>query len=244
MFEFELTPLELVTPWGESPNLSLHWFGLTYGKYRIRVGKDYLLNYSAGYSTHTGDATSFVEYQVVRLWEDILEMLPSILEPAPDELHYLLESSATERKNFLGRAIDEDLPESSTYWLCDRELDCGYLATAPQISIWSTESDVTISWDCERNTENSKPVWSASRGSYKMTRTEFLNAVTEFDAALIAQMKDRVDSVLSGWKSGTVRIDLGHLVREQEDRSTWLANHLQRAINTPWDEIIRHITKK
>lgn len=242
MFEFELTSLDLVTPWGKSPNLSLHWFGLTDGKYRIRVGDDYLLNYSGDFLARIGDATSFVEYQVVRLWEDILEMLPSILEPVPDELHYLLEASARDRKEWYERATDEDLPEECTYWLCDRELNCGYLTHAPQITIWSTENDVIVSWDCELNTENGDPVWSATRGSYKMSRTEFLNAVTEFDAALIAQMKERVDGVVSGWKSDTINIDLGQLICEQDDRSTWLANHLRRTPDTLWGEVIGQVT--
>ncbi len=241
MFEFELTPIELIQPWGEPPNLSLHWFGLTDGKYRIRVGDDYLLNYSDEYLGHTGRSTSFVEYQVVRLWEDILEMLPAILEPVPEELHFLLETSALARSDWYE---DEDFPEEYIFWVCDRELDCGYLTNAPQITIWSTENDVIVSWDCVLNTENGDPVWSATRDSFRMSRNHFLTAVTEFDSALIAQMKDRVDSVVSGWKSNSISIDLSQLIREQEDRSTWLANHLRRTPNTPWEEVIRHITFK
>lgn len=239
MFEFELTPIELIPPWGEPPNLSLHWFGLTDGKYRIKVGDDYLLNYSDEYLEHTGRSTSFVEYQVVRLWEDILEMLPAILEPVPEELHFLLEASAKDRNEWYEKAADEDLPEEAVYWLVDRELDCGYLTNAPQVTIWSTETDVILSWNCGSKTDSGYPVWSATRDSFRMSRNDFLNAVTEFDSALMSQMKDLVDSVVSGWKSDSISIDLSQLLHEQEDRSTWLANYLRRTSTTRWSEVVR-----
>ena len=238
MFEFELTPIELIRPWETPPDLSLHWFGLTDGKYRIRVGDDYLLNYSDDFVGDTSESTSFVEYQVARLWEDVLEMLPAILETVPDELHFLLEASEKDRNEWYEKAVAEDLPEEATYWLSDRELNCGYLTNAPQITMWSTKDDVIVSWDYEMSTENPERVWSATRGSHRMSRSEFLNAVTEFDSALIGQMKDRVDRLVSGWKSETINLDLGQLIREQEDRSAWLANYLRRTTNTAWDEVI------
>lgn len=238
MFEFDLTPVEQIQPWGESPNLSLHWFALTDGKYRIRVGDDYLLNYSDTFLGNANNSTSFVEYQVVRLWEDIVEMLPAILEPVPERLHSLLVASATERNEWLEKAV-EDLPEVGTYWLCDRELDCGYLTNAPQITIWSTETDVIVGWDCELKSKSGEPVWSATRGSYRMSRNEFLSIVNEFNSALIVQMRDRVDRLASGWKSDTVSIDLSQLIHEQKDRSTWLTNHLRRTSSTPWNEVVR-----
>lgn len=238
MFEFDLTPIEWIGPWGTPPDLSLHWFGMTDGKYRIRVGDDYLLNYSDDFVGDTSKSTSFVEYQVARLWEDILEMLPAILERVPYELHFLLEASEKDRNEWDEKAAAEGLPEEAAYWLSDRELNCGYLTNAPHITMWSTKDDVIVSWDYKMSTENPERVWSATQGSHRMSRSEFLNAVTEFDSALIAQMKDRVDSLVSGWKSGPINLDLGQLIREQEDRSAWLANYLRRTTNTAWDEVI------
>lgn len=241
MFEFELTPLEQIVPWGKAPDLRLHWFGLTDGKYRLAVGQDYLLNYA---ENADASSTTFVEYQVVRLWEDILDMLPAILEPVPHQLHHLFDESAEYRQRWVEKAeeIDpESLAEKCIFWLDHRSLDCGYLVNAPRILIWSTETDVTFSWDNEALTMDGLPMWSASRGSYHMSRDEFLDAVKEFDRSLISQMDERVRKVISSWNSETISIDLEGLAREQEDRSSWLANQLRRTQKTPWQEILPHL---
>lgn len=242
MIEFHLTPIELVHPWGECPDLSLHWFGFTDGRYRIKVGDEYLLNYSDEITAKFESPTTLVEYQVVRLWEDILEMLPAILEPVPQQLHYLFEESAEYRRRWFEKAEEDIVPDSlaekCSFWLDDRCLDCGYLTNAPQILIWSTETDVTFSWDNEALKTDGVPVWSASKGSYRMSRADFLSAVHEFDRSLIAQMAERVRQVVSSWDSETIKVDFDHLIREQEDRATWLASHLRFEPITPWNDII------
>ncbi|HEY9907288.1 MAG TPA: DUF5984 family protein [Thermosynechococcaceae cyanobacterium] len=89
LFDFHLRPLEEVMPWGKPPNSYLSWFVLTDGFYRLQVGSEFLFNYSDDFaerwaaqsvSVHT---RSFVDYYVVRLWEDLLEILPDVLEPLP-----------------------------------------------------------------------------------------------------------------------------------------------------------------
>ena len=38
LIEFELTPVAEIEPWGCAPDLSLHWFGLSYGSYHLEAG--------------------------------------------------------------------------------------------------------------------------------------------------------------------------------------------------------------
>ena len=87
IFDFTLDPIENVHPWGKPENLSISWFVLTQGNYRLKVGNEYLLNYtndfikhlSEKYPEYTRTQTTFVDYYVVRLWEDVLDILPAIL---------------------------------------------------------------------------------------------------------------------------------------------------------------------
>ncbi len=92
--EFTLDPINEIAPWGnEQRGDSLSWFGFTQGKYRLKVGNDLLLNYADEAmkafkkkypALYPGP---WVDYYVVRLWEDLLELLPHILQRVPDALH-------------------------------------------------------------------------------------------------------------------------------------------------------------
>jgi hypothetical protein len=73
---FSLTPLELVQPWGNPDRQSLHWFGLTHGQYWIEVGTAVLFEYSTAVQERFG-TPRYCDYQVSRLHEDLLEMVPA-----------------------------------------------------------------------------------------------------------------------------------------------------------------------
>jgi len=83
LFEFELIPLADVVPWGEKPNLSLGWYGLTDSHYFMNVGEAQLFRYSdrimQRWSTKREQYQhSYFEYQVARSYEDILYALPDV----------------------------------------------------------------------------------------------------------------------------------------------------------------------
>jgi hypothetical protein len=92
MFSFTLYPVDQIHPWGEPSNAHLHWFGLTFGTYYLQVGPDQLLRYSDECNSRcielrpAAKRTPYVEYQIARLYEDVFEILPHILEPIPVEL--------------------------------------------------------------------------------------------------------------------------------------------------------------
>jgi hypothetical protein len=89
-FHFQLTPIAEIKPWGEKDDLRLHWFGLSDGQYWIRIGEAEIFRYSkqvlGAYPPQdsalaTDPFQPYVDYYVVRLWEDILEIVPDVLDP-------------------------------------------------------------------------------------------------------------------------------------------------------------------
>ena len=78
LVEFELKPVPEIEPWGTAPKLSLHWFGLSDGAYHLELGASHLLEYAS-----IEGWPRFVEYQVARLHEDFISMLPDTLETVP-----------------------------------------------------------------------------------------------------------------------------------------------------------------
>lgn len=99
LFEFELKPIKEVMPWGEAPNLRLHWFGLTDGIYYMNVGdkqlfrsSDEIIAYWKKENPEYEWNQPFVDYQVVRLYEDLLEVLADVLQPIPEQLSKYIES--------------------------------------------------------------------------------------------------------------------------------------------------------
>ena len=92
LFQFHLRPLEEVEPWGKDP-ATLHWFGLSDGWYWWQAGPQQLFRYTQSALDHwaaesPGDSKPlpYVDYQVVRPWEDLLDALPDVLAPVPDDL--------------------------------------------------------------------------------------------------------------------------------------------------------------
>lgn len=263
IFEFELNPIEEIHPWGESPNLSLSWFGFTDGKYRIKVGKEFLLNYSEEYTEYCKKKypdysfnTTFVEYQVVRLWEDILEMLPSILEPIPIEIQYFFTSGYEEYLNLQNNFLDwqkveilNGVKESDTlafselaiYWIDDRRLDNQYLTNSARIWIWSDEKDVIFSWDNREIKVEDIPVWTAVQGNYRISKEDFINEVQKFDSSLISQMNGRVETICHNWNKPEIKVDFEYLKSEQKNRATWLEATLKNIRKTDWNEVISAI---
>ncbi|TFW31642.1 DUF5984 family protein [Massilia horti] len=247
LINFELTPLKHVMPWGEPNNLSLSWFGLTDGQYWISVGETSLFEYSE--HARSAGAGRYCEYQVVRLLEDILDMLPSIMEPIPPTLvRYLsgdsgkawqakLSSWASEQYD----AIDED-----EYWrLADlagslsynRFLDSAYLSPSATILIWSDEKDVHIEWDNSEKFIDEKVAWTARKGHFHMPREVFIREVESFHFRLIEQMTSRVSQVVAGALPPDIRIDFKGLLSEHEQRRNAFSLALRNTISTSWGEV-------
>lgn len=144
-FRFVLRPIGEIEPWG--PESRLHWFGLTDGWYWIELDGHELLRYSDRTLRETnGGGLPYVDYYVVRLWEDILELLPAALEPVPDDLVDLI--SSDQRVWWRDEDEAEDVIEAAI-WYGNHKLDMGYLRNPPHLRWWreaGRPDQMTMAW--------------------------------------------------------------------------------------------------
>src|SRR4051794_3484764 len=90
LVNFSLRSPADITPWSTANGEpTLHWFGHTLGWYWINLGGAELFRYHDESLAHwartvPGEFRSpYDEYEVARLHEDLLSMLPAVLEPVP-----------------------------------------------------------------------------------------------------------------------------------------------------------------
>jgi hypothetical protein len=253
LFNFTLIPIEEIEPWSADDNLSLSWFGLTDGFYWIGVGESTLFEYSA--HAQAADAPRFCNYQVVRLYEDLMKMLPHILEPIPHAIAQYLsgDGAAVWRlayRNWCEQNSDVldsdkfwDIVDATTTWSGERRLDNAYLSPSANIVIWSDEEYVFFEWDNTSDLINGQPAWSALHGRYQLSRSEFIKEIQSFHFRLIAQMEKRVEMMLSGVLSTKIKIDMKGLASEHAERGLTLEKAMSLSQQTDWQITEKYINE-
>ena len=253
LFQFILRPLGEVEPWGgDQP--ALHWFGLSDGWCWWQVGTQELfrytqpiLDYWAAEYPDLQKPAPYVDYQVVRPWEDLLDALPDILAPVPGDLVQRAQdmgkwNDLRERVWLWASEKDDDeawdLQDTVTRWWSERSWDSGYLSHPPKVWLWVQADTFHLQWDNRAVTLNGLPVWEATAGEITMPVSAFVEEVRSFHERFMAAMSERVAAVLSGGLLQDIAIDLDRLVHEQQDRSTWLTSTLSRKQpEQEWDKV-------
>lgn len=270
-FEFELLPVKSIQPWGDTSEGTAHlsWYALSYGCYRVRAGSTYLLEYAdqpmreVTRTLMPEGKRAWVDHQVARLWDDVLTMLPFVMEPAPKEVVGLLETCDLNRIAAFSRQFDRwlldeppaqegrsrqhELAELAHDWIGAVSLFTAYLSPVPAIWSWSTEATVTIAWDNRGMEFEGRPAWSAQRGFHHSDKDEFLAAVGTFSDRFLVEMAQRVEAICRNWDRPDVAVDPDMLVHEQQHRTEWAQQMLSLppALTPDWDRIaaaIREIT--
>lgn len=244
LFNFTLAPIESIVPWGEPGSRRLHWFGLTYGEYWIQAGDAVLFEYSD--HARKAGVNRYCDYQVVRLHEDLLGMLPYILEPVPEPLvPYISGESAKAWRSAYHAWCDVDdddadadylgaIGDAAVAWSERRRLDSAYLSPSANIAIWSDREHVHIEWDNRGRQFDGKPAWSALLGAYRMPRDRFIEETKSFHARLMDQMAARIDQVVAGGLPSGIHVDLPELAKEQGQRTGSLDCALKAISRTDW----------
>lgn len=253
LFHFELRPLEQIQPWGDPENPKLHWFGLTDGQYWIQAGGSKLFEYSSAAQARFG-AQRFCAYQVVRLYEDVIELAPYALEPVPEELRgYIALDESKPWEHYWKRwceatdPSDEseeamDLLDNAGPWISCRTLDSAYLTPSINIVFWSDQESVHIEWDNREKLLEGSPAWTAQVGSWQVPRAKFMDEIRSFHARLMEQMAERVSQVVAGALSARIRVDLDSLRHEQQIRSQSIERNLGLpASPTDWSLVMEAI---
>jgi hypothetical protein len=263
LFNFRLRPVDHIAPWSREGQPVLHWFGLTDGWYWMDVGTDQLFRYTDdilrlwGIPSNHRENLPYVDYQVVRLWEDLQEMLPAILEPIPERVLAHVQPGAQAliwRNQVVDYLIPEpdvpdnayDLLERTTSWLDHRWLDVGYLQAGPRIWFWIQEQTAVIHWDNREIRIDDKPVWTATVGSIALPLDMFIEEVRSFDRRLIDAMQTRTAAIQQQWSRLDVALDVPALLREQQERATWMERTLEQTRHSPstaWQDVLEMIER-
>lgn len=254
LFEFQLTALDQVVPWGKPDDPNLHWFGLSDGTYWMNVGAAKLFEYSD--VAQTQGAPRFCDYQVVRLHEDVLDIAPYVLEEVPQELLAFIDLD-------VNRPWDNpwhewrDLPESivtdnehadlldvGATWLGQRTLDSLYLSPATNIGMWSDSENVYIQWDNRGREFKGQQAWSAIAGTYAMPRDAFVEEVLSFHARFMCSMENRINQVVAGALPKSIRVDMDGIARQQRERAASVnRSALIRHPGTDWIQVGKAIAR-
>ncbi len=253
LFNFCLTPVEKIQPWGKGDDLELHWYGLTYGCYWLLAGDVELFRHSEEFPKKYGWTDYYgclphEDYQVAHLWQDVLDILPDVLLPVPQVLTEKLAAPnfqawraavyqwALSKPNGLQKPAYGYANE----WARKRHLDHMYLIAGPRIWLWNDGTFIHLEWDNREQKIDGIPKWSASMGSWRLTVEAFLDEVRAFDHAFLHAMQQRVMQVARGWNRPDVHIDKGQLAWQQHDCVTHLAQSLAKAQNhtEDWNAVL------
>jgi hypothetical protein len=236
LFNFVLRPTAEIQPWGEPGRHTLSWFGLSDGWYWLNLGGQELFRVR---EPEVAAAPPYADYQIVRLWEDLLDLVPAVLEPIPVDLAQQLRTP----ERFLAtveRLQEDDLADENSMGIRVREglafwharhLDSGHLVAAPHLWFWRDDATVHALW---HSSPRGAELWQPAAGSLSMPVDQFVSELCAFDQAFITAMGERVQSLQHGGGLAGVRIDLDQLAAEQRDRATWLERALSRTLTEDW----------
>lgn len=259
LFDFKLRPLTEVKPWGGPDSPSLSWFGLTDGHYCIRVGAHTLFEYSAEFIARVRaeepdrPIAEWVDYYVVRPYEDLFEILPAALTPVPEPLWRQIETCSDQRA-WLARlsawcqAIDDEDPEldgkhdlldAAWGWFRNRRLDGMYLQGSPTAYFFRFQDEIIIRWDNSRCVRDGVYWWSAVEGEMRMSVSDFQSEVQSFHDRLMQAMEVRIELLKNENPLPHVKIDLEALEREHQARTmTPFGLAEARFGDHPFDQVI------
>jgi hypothetical protein len=225
-FRFEMTPLDQVLPWGDDDERRVHWFALTDGRYRIEIGDHELLRFSDDPSS----PHPYVDYYVVRLWEDVLQWTPAVMEPVPADLVGFISGD--------DRRWGNRCAEAARLWYGTHTLDLCYLTHPPSIRAWRVRDGdldtVTVRWDHRAGGRYAAPL----SGQVTVPTASFEAAVGRLSDEFFAVMEDRIATLQAQGAPAGVEVDLVRLVAEQGERAVW-GQRPGREPDTDWDEVRR-----
>lgn len=270
LFNFILHPIEEIEGWGEPDGpKSLHWWGLTDSWYWMNAGGVELMRYSDAViaaNPQWDQRRPYFNYQAARLHEDVLAILPHVLEPVPDdilervadpdslrsftnlleqwsEVHWPRDKSKPDYKRSVERAYD--IYGAANEWRRERTLSGGHLSGQPSIHFVADNQEIAIVWLADESVQRSTGIrWSDTPdGTVSMSRDEFIAEVRDFDTRLMGEMTERVRIARKRWPRPEIGIDLPELVRAHYEQQQMLDAAIEKAahIRTDWIAVRRAI---
>jgi hypothetical protein len=255
LIEFRLRALSEIQPWGVPDDPNLSWFGLSDGNWWIKVGDLRLFEYSS--AMRALGAPHYCDYQIVRLHEDLMHLVPYALEDIPTELAQWIaldgraswsarwEKWMTALPNEHLSDDDFKLIDLAGSWIGRRSLDSLYLRPSFDLRIWASEGQIHLDWDNRNRIVEGACAWTAVVGSYVVPVGEFASAIREFQESFIEQMSIRVEEVRRGaLRDRNIRVDIEAVARDQVNRAKEVREHaLAHEHKTDWSAVLNAISK-
>jgi len=228
----ELFPVDTVPAWeGRRSGLELHWYGLTYGTYQMLADEKDVYELRG--------ASEPVYFAVARLWSDLVEIIPSVLDTIPEFLAARL-TNVDEWERWATKAFEldgyDDAKKVATEWWYARQMEALHFDAPPIVSMWRTGENIRVSW---RPNPGAEDIWANPRADTVVRTEEFLDELLAFDRRLMASMSKRIDDIEHHWNRPDVHIDLAELRRDHCTRCRALeaALHLPLQRRHSWAEI-------
>lgn len=237
-FLFKLRDIDKIEPWGEPGNQSLSWFGLTDGAYCIETSAGRLLEHMGTIDPSLGQP--WCEYQVVRLFEDLITIWPKVCEAVPADICDRYFPWRNNEREWVKRAEDVEFFEvwqEANWWFTERKLDFSYLQAQPSLHLWRVGSNVQLSW-------RAQSPWLPAAATLSLPFEVVCRGVSSFFQEFTAEMDRRVAFIeREGWQRNDCTVDIRRLVAEQAERAEQSAIDLSKAWKTDWDLIRQRLNQ-
>jgi hypothetical protein len=263
LINFKLRHPDSVTPWGTPPGGNMHWFGLTDSEYWFQLGHVKLYEYTDEVLRHW-DVHDFkcVDYQAIRLIEDLTSIFDSLVELIPDELYEIAKNHKSlyefygNSKQWLDKLSDDPSIDIDTYydkydqvieWIYSRTLSAMHLTYGPNITFFRNKDNFSIVWDARHLTDENIPVWTSQTGVFEMKYVDFVSEVEDFGKRFFSAMQRQMEiAVEKDW--GTVDLNKTRLIEEQQERKIEFQESVSLLKNKPskrtnWD-LVRSLIKE
>jgi hypothetical protein len=235
---FKLRDVDKINPWGKPGERTLHWFALTDGVYCIDTPAGRLLEHNNEFDPDLGEP--WLDYYVVRLFEDLCEIWPFVSEQIPIDVFTRYFAWHAREGHRIEESDDEELYFTwydAISWWDARKLDLSYLRAAPEFRLWRTGSEINLDW------VGDEP-WLPSRARLTLPFDSVRDAVGQFVHELLAAMAERIDTIKNNnWQPRDGVLDIEGLVAEHTKREEWAKSMLARVQETDWDLVRRSLDK-
>lgn len=248
---FILRGVDRIAPWGEAPDLGLHWFGLTDSQLWITAGAQTIYEYSDAAMEYFGTGPRYNDYYLSRFLEDFSWTFPHLRESVPRTFYDLTGDFGRLADDWRDRHIDEDGDDifdrffddeyqPLTQWYHDRIFDSGHLVGGPLIGCFRHGDMVKVYWESDYTLENGKSIWTSPKGVLELRYDDFVSAVNAFFNSFFEAMDRQVDdAVRKDW--GEIKLDKPRLIRENGERKEdfrqmleWLSSS---GGDTDWEQV-------
>lgn len=250
----------------------LIWYFLTDSFFWLNVGDDTLFEFTDevietwaknGRPTPDYSYEKCMSYPLVRLWEDMIKILPTIMEPVPIEFHKLFMlpldviASYPEKWEEYSQLQEQKikykkhgLPFNKPFFFDNHMLNTWYIADSPSLHFWRYKDDMWFTWDftghfeIDKDTQQRVNVWTATKGTYHLPFDEFMREFNNFNHRMVTEMGIRINTILNSTELQKLypdNYDFDNLRQDHERRKQTLEQKIKN-YSSPfdWEELVEH----